>query len=301
MKIARDGLAAGAALVAGSAIIWSFGGALAREITVDDRWTVVFWRSLWAALFLIAFMLLRDGLSGTLHLFRKMGWPGIVVGCCFSIASTTFVVALQFTTVANVLLIQSSVPLIAALMGWIIFREPVAGPTWIAIAAVILGVAIMVSDALTGMVSPLGSALAVLIALSISVATILTRRHSQVRMTPACCLGQFISIAVAGALASGFTVTLHDMSFLFAFGALNLGLGLAFFATGVRLVPATAAALIGTLETVLGPIWVWFTHDEVPSFRTLLGGSIVLAALVAHLVWQSLRREAAQVRTAPVH
>lgn len=287
--------------MAGSAVIWSFGGALAREIAVDDRWTVVFWRASWAALFLIAFMLTRDGPRGTIDLFRKMGWPGIAVGFCFSIGSTCFILALQFTTVANILLIQSSVPLIAALISWIIFREPVAGPTWIAIAAVIAGVGIMVSDALTGSVSPLGSGLSLIIALVIAAATVITRRYAQVRMTPACCLGQFISIAVSAIFASGFAVGLHDMGFLFAFGALNLGLGLAFFATGVRLIPATAAALIGTLETVLGPLWVWFTHDEVPSFRTLVGGSIVLAALIVHILWQSLsaRRSEAAPYPAP--
>ena len=299
MKMSRDGFALGAALVAGSAIMWSFGGAIAREIAVDDRWTVVFWRATWAALFLIAFMIYRDGVKGTLDLFRRMGWPGIAVGVCFSAGSTCFILALQYTTVANILLIQSSVPLIAALMSWIIFGEAVEGPTWIAIAAVIAGVGIMVSEALTGAVSPIGSGLALIIALVIAAATVITRRYAQVRMTPACCLGQFISIAVAATFASGLTVTLPDMGFLFAFGALNLGLGLALFATGVRLIPATAGALIGTLETVLGPIWVWFTHNEVPTSRTIIGGSIVLAALIAHLLWQSLSARRTQATPYP--
>ena len=76
------------------------------------------------------------------------------------------------------------------------------------------------------------------------------------------------------------------MGLLFAFGALNLGLGLAFFVTGVRLVPSAVAALVGTLETVLGPVWVWLVHGETPSQRTVLGGGIVLAALIAHIAWQ---------------
>jgi drug/metabolite transporter (DMT)-like permease len=236
-------------------------------------------------------MLLRDGPRGMLALFRAMGWPGIAVGCCFSTASTSFLIALQYTTVANILLIQSSVPLIAALMSWLIFRETVSAATWTAIAAVIFGIAIMVSDSITGMVSPLGSALSVLIALGFASATVITQRFSHVRMTPACCLGTILSMAVSAALAQSLAVTLGSMALLFVFGAFNLGLGLALFALGVRLVPATLAALIGTLETVLGPIWVWFTHDEVPSFRTLLGGSIVLVALIAHLLMQMVRRE----------
>ena len=73
------------------------------------------------------------------------------------------------------------------------------------------------------------------------------------------------------------------MAFLFAFGALNLGLGLACFATGARLIPAALAALLGTFETLLGPIWVWLIHAEVPSTRTIVGGSVVFAALLIHL------------------
>jgi drug/metabolite transporter (DMT)-like permease len=76
------------------------------------------------------------------------------------------------------------------------------------------------------------------------------------------------------------------MAVLFAFGALNLGLGLALFVTGARLVPAAVAALLGVSETMLGPLWVWLFFGEEPAARTLLGGSVVLAALVAHLGWQ---------------
>jgi drug/metabolite transporter (DMT)-like permease len=76
------------------------------------------------------------------------------------------------------------------------------------------------------------------------------------------------------------------MALLFAFGALNLGLGMVLFATGARLVPAAIAALIGTTEPVLGPLWVWLIHDETPSRATLLGGAIIVLALLSHLLWQ---------------
>src|SRR5262245_20932572 len=118
-----------------SALFWSFGGAIARFIDASDSWTVVFWRSSWAAAFLLCFMLWRDGLRGTLALFRSMGVPGFAVALCFATASTCFVVALAYTTVANILLMQAGVPLLAALISWLLFRETVALPTWAAIAA----------------------------------------------------------------------------------------------------------------------------------------------------------------------
>ncbi len=267
-------------LVAGSAITWSFGGTIARFITLDDPWTIVFWRSAFAAAFLILFMLLRDGPRGTLALFRNMGLPGIAVGVCFAIASTSFIVALQHTTVANILLMQAGVPLIAALLAWALFGERVSLPTWAAIAAVIAGVAIMVSASFTGEVSPLGDGLALLISVMFSIATVITRRAHTVRMTPAVCLGTILAAIASGLLASGYSASAENFAWLFGFGAINLGMGLAMFA-------------VGTLEPVLGPIWVWLIHGEVPGDRTIIGGTIVFLALFIHLLtdfWRQRQR-----------
>lgn len=279
-------LKSGILLVLGSAIVWSFGGAIARFISVDDIWTIVFWRAGWGALFLICFLLARDGPAGTVRLFLQMGFPGIGVALCFATASTSFIVALSYTTVANILLIQAGVPLIAALLGRLLFGERVATATWFAIAAVILGVAIMVSDSIDTRLSLIGNALSMLIALAFATATVITRRYANVRMTPACCLGTLFSVAVSTVLAQSLSVTAREMGLLFAFGAVNLGVGLALFATGARAVPAAVTALIGTAEPVLGPLWVWLIHNEVPSRLTLVGGSIVVLALVIHLLWQ---------------
>ncbi|AZO56409.1 MULTISPECIES: DMT family transporter [unclassified Mesorhizobium] len=273
----------GMLLVFLSALMWSFGGTIARFISVGDSWTVIFWRSVWAAAFLLCFMAWRDGWRGMVKSFRDMGLPGIAVGFCFAIASTSFVVALAYTTVANILLMQAGVPLLAALFAWALFRERVTVATWMAIAAVIAGVAIMVSESLDGSVSPIGDGLALLIAFMFSTATVITRRFSSVRMTPATCLGTILAAGFAASQASTFTVSAGDMGFLFVFGVVNLGLGLAFFATGARLIPAAIAALLGTFEPILGPIWVWLIHSEVPSGRTIIGGAVVVTALLVHI------------------
>lgn len=296
----REGL--GALLVFLSALTWSFGGTLARFAAVDDPWVTVFWRTLTASLFLLAFLVWRDGLSGTLRLFRAMGLPGLAVGACFAIASTSFVVALQYTTVANILLMQAGVPLIAALFSFVLFREQVRLPTWAAIAAVILGVAVMVSDSLTGNVNPIGDGLALLIAVVFALATVITRRYSDIRMTPAAFAGAALawvaSVAVtqglvSDALAVKLTVSPAQLMILAAFGV-SLGLGMVLFTTGARMIPSAFAALLGTAETVLGPFWVWLFLNETPSQRTVIGGGIILAALVAYLLWQMADQRRAQ-------
>ncbi|GHD14364.1 membrane protein [Tianweitania populi] len=279
----------GVLLIFLSALFWSFGGTLVRFVETPDSWAIVVWRSLWATLFLLGFMIWRDGLRGTLRLFHAMGVPGVVVALCFAVASSCFVIAVAYTTIANVLLINAGVPLLAALIGWMVYRERVSLPTWIAIAAVILGVGVMVSDGLGGEVSLIGNAVALLNAIVFAIATVVTRRYASVRMTPATCLGTAFAGIFAAMQVSSLAVSPHDFAFLFAFGALNLGLGLSLFASGARLVPAALAALLGTLETVLGPIWVWLVHAEVPSGRTLIGGAIVFAALLTHIGLQFRR------------
>ena len=279
----------GFALVFLAAFCWSLGGMFARFIEADDSWTVIFWRSFWAASVLAAFMLWRDGVGGTVRLFRSMGLPGLAVAACFAIATSSFVIALSYTTVANILLIQAGAPLFAALIAFVLFGERVSGPTWIAIVAVIAGVAVMVSDSLGGGVSAIGDGLALLIVMVFSIATVLTRRFAHVRMTPAMCLGTATAGLIAATQAGTLAVSAYDMGFLFLFGAVNLGLGLAFFATGARMIAAAYAALLATFETLLGPVWVWLVHAEVPSGRTMIGGAIVFTALLVHIGLQFRR------------
>jgi drug/metabolite transporter (DMT)-like permease len=273
----------GLVLVFLSAFAWSTGGAIARFLEADDDWTIVFWRSLFAALFLLGFLVLRDGARGAAAQFRAMGWPGVVVALCFATASSSFVIAIAHTTIANVMLMNAGVPLIAALLGWLIFRESVSRGTWVAIFAVLAGVAIMVSGSFAGTISPVGDLLAMTIAVCFATATVVTRRYSAVRMTSAVCLGTIIACSAAFLMSGSLAVSWRDLGLLFAFGALNLGLGMALFASGARLVPASMAALLGTFETIAAPVWVWLIHGEVPSGRTLLGGTVVFVALLAHI------------------
>lgn len=288
----------GAWLVFGAAAIWSFGGAIARFLDVTDSWTIIFWRSVCAAVFLMGFMVRRDGVRGTWALFAGMGWAGLGVALCFATASTSFIVALAHTTVANILMMQAGAPLFAALMMFLFFRERVSLGTWVAIVAVMVGIGVMVSDSIDGSVSPVGDSLALLIALSFALATVLTRRNADVRMLPAACLATLITLVIGFVFADSFRVGLADAAWLFVFGALNLALGLMCFVTGVRLLPAAIAALISTAEPVLGPVWVWLIHGEVPASRTLVGGVMVIIALLAHLAWQM--RDTRQPRTVPM-
>jgi drug/metabolite transporter (DMT)-like permease len=304
----------GATLVFLSALFWSFGGAIARFLDIESSWTIVFWRALFAGLFLLAFLLIRDGPRETFRLYRNMGFPGLAVAFGFAVASTSFIIAIQFTTVANVILIQAGVPLLAALMAWIVYRERIALSTWIAIAAVIFGVALMVMggpiletvdamldiDMFAAAEMPgagidtsrawIGNLLACTIATVFAMVTVVTRRFQNVRQTPGASLGCFVASMVGFLMAPSISVTTGELGVLVIFGMLNLGLGMALFVTGARMIPSAFAALLGTAETVLGPVWVAIVHHEIPGTETIIGGAIVLAALLAYL-YSSLRAQ----------
>jgi drug/metabolite transporter (DMT)-like permease len=280
----------GAALVFGSAIAWSFGGAIARYLTITDSWTIVFWRSLFAGIFLAGFLIARDGPKATVRAYQTMGVPGLVVGVGFAVASVSFIIAIGYTTVANVVLIQAATPLLAALMAWIFYRERITLSTWIAIAAVIFGVVIMVSGSLGEGSSWIGTALAVLIPIVYAVATVITRRYQNIRQTPGVSLGCFIAVIVAATQASSFHVTWSELAILIVFGVCNLGLGMALWATGARMIPSALAALLGTAETMLSPVWVAIFHHEIPGVETVIGGLIILVSLLAYLL-MALRRQ----------
>ena len=276
----------GALLVFGSALAWSMGGAIDRFLHLGDSWLVVFWRSAFASAFLFGFMLSRQGIAASGKQVLAMGLPGLGVALCIATSSIAFVVALTYTTVANVVLMLAGVPLLAALLGFVLFGEAVSRATWAAIACVIAGVSIMVSASLGDSVSAVGNGLALLMAAMFACATVITRRHAHVAMMPAVALGTLLAAVFAASMVSRFGVSAAELGLLFLFGAANLGLGMALFATGARLIPAAVAGLIGTAEMVLGPVWVWLLHGEVPGLRTLLGGGVVFLALLAHLGWQ---------------
>ncbi len=281
----------GAVLVFGSAFFWSFGGAIARFLAMDDAWAVIFWRCLFAAVFLFFFMLFRDGIRGTISMFLNMGWPGGMVATSFTIATTCFIVAINYTTVANVVLIQAGVPLFAALGSRVFYRERISPLTWASIATVIAGVAIMMSEKLNGSVSPVGDALALMIALVFATTTVLTRRYPNVRMTPAACLGGVVAALIASTQAVTLAVTPEQLGILYVFGVFNLGLGMALFVTGARLIPSALAALLGTAETMLSPVWVAIFNGEIPDVRAIIGGTLILAALLAYLTAEFRRQQ----------
>lgn len=268
----------GVFLVVAAALLWSSGGLIVRLLAGIDSWTIVFWRSLSAFAFLLLFGLVTDG-RNYLAACLRLRPATLAIALCYVVASISLVVALQLTSVADVLILMSCAPLLAALLGRIALGETLSALGWVALAGSILGAGIMVSDSYARG-SLAGDLVAIGMTLAVATATVLFRRFRDVSLLPGVNLAMLIATGVAAPLASFAPVPLGQAGLIGFFGAGQLGLGLALFAGGARLIPAARTAMFGVIEPVLGPVWVWLALGERPSQAGLIGGMTVIGALV---------------------
>ena len=266
----------GQLFVALAAVAWSSAGVLQRELSVDTT-TQLAGRALFAFIALAGFVAISNR-GRTMFVFRSMGTAGIAVAVCTAIASGSFIVALNHATVANVLFMQAAAPIAAALLAWIALGVSITRRAWLAMGVALLGVALMVGGPGSG--GALGIAVSIVMTLAFAVAIVITRHRREVSMAPAICLSQLLLVLVVAPLAHPSTMTERDLAFLVLLGVGQMGLGLAFLTVGARLIPAAEVALITLLEVVLGPLWVWIAFAEKPALTALIGGIVVILAVL---------------------
>jgi drug/metabolite transporter (DMT)-like permease len=264
--------------VALAAIVWSTAGVLQRQLSVGVA-TQVAGRALFAAVAVAAYVAVAER-GRVVAACRSVGGAGVAFAASVAVSSGSFIVALNHASVAQVLFIQAIAPVLAALLGRALLGESVSMRTAVAMIVALLGVGVMVGSPGGG--SALGDGLSVLMALGFAVAIIIARHRRDVSMAPATGLAQLMLLIVAApvALAGNFSVGVPDVLWLALFGAGQIGLGLILLTIGARLIPAAQVALISLLEVVLGPLWVWLAVGERPAAATLVGGAVVVAAVV---------------------
>lgn len=281
----------GQVFVALAALAWSTAGVLQRGLEIDTT-TQLAGRALFAFVALAGFVALFNR-GRTIEVFGSMGRAGLAVAVCMAIASASFIVALNHANVANVLFMQAVAPVLAALLAWIALREKVSPRTAVAMAIALGGVALMVGGAGSGGVIGVGASF--VMTLAFAAAIVITRHKREISMAPAICLSQLLVFLAFAPFADAASATGHDLGLLVLLGVGQMGLGLAFLTVGARLIPAAEAALITLLEVVLGPLWVWLAYREEPGVATLVGGAVVIAAVLL----QTTQRAAVTPQGAP--
>jgi drug/metabolite transporter (DMT)-like permease len=275
----------GFALVTVSAVAWSTAGLFTRLIHVD-AWTLVAWRGVLGGLSLALVITAMPG-QGNWRSLRHLGWFGWFFVLQSSAGMIFFLTALRHTTVAHVAVIYATVPFLAAGLGWLVMREkPTVGAVLSSLVA-LTGVGIMMGFGREG--AWLGDLLAFGMTLTMAVAMVTARNFPHIPFLPTACMSALLSGLICWPLASPLQVSPHDLGLLTLFGLATFAIGLPMFTLGARLLPAIETALIGSLDAPLAPLWVWLAFKESPSSSTLIGGSVVFAAVGLHLIAASTK------------
>lgn len=276
--------ARGIALMAMAALAWSSGGLIVRALEATAAWEIVFWRSVFMALFLSAFLLVRYGRLAATRV-RAVGPGGVLAGTMLAGTFFFFIISLTLTTVANTLVIMSVVPFTAAFAGWLVLGESIAPRTWTAMAAALAGIALMFWDSL-GSASDaalIGNLLALGVPVCMAANIVLVRRAgAAIDMVPTVLVAGLVSIVICVPAIWPPAAPLHDIALIALMGVVQLGLGCICATMAMRELRAAEVGLLGLLETVLGPLWVWLAVGEAPTASALVGGGIVIAALAAN-------------------
>jgi len=275
----------GIALVVAGAVAFSTAPFFTRLLPYDS-WTILFWRGLFGGSLIAVIMVLLQGRAGLRDLIG-MSASGWLVSLYSTLGMIAFIPSLQLTSVSNVAIIIATGPFLAAALAWIWLGEIPRRRTMLASVVALCGVAIIVGNARIGS-DLLGVALACFMALAIAAMTAMVRRHKETSMVAAAAISNFLTSVVSLPFAHGIaSVTVGDLFILAMFGFFQVALGLTLFFLGSRLLPSSQAALISTLETPLMPFWIWLAFSEVPALRVLLGGALVMGAVIADIIGDS--------------
>ena len=270
----------GAALVAAAAVLWSTGGLFVRALDLD-LWTMLAWRALFAALSLTVIIVARNR-SRTLSQLKRMGWPGLIAIPISFVSITSFVAAVKLTTVANVMIVYATVPFLAAGVSYLWIGERPSRRVLVASGVAFVGIALM-AGAAPRLQDVAGNAVAFLMTFMFAVQLVMARRYPTLPMAPVNCGGAALCALVFFPLASSTIPSLHELFILLLFGVATTGGAYVLFLIGGRYIPTGEAGLIGMLDVVLSPLWVWWLFDEQPSTAALIGGAIVLASVLWYL------------------
>ncbi len=244
------------------------------------EWPLLFWRGGFSFVAILIYLWVTEP-GGPVRALRATGWPGLFCAALMAVGIVMFIASLTRTAVANTLLMLSMVPFFAAGLGLVFLREAVPGRTWLAIAAALVGMAVILSGSLGG-IGIVGDGLAVGTALCMAGSLVIIRANKRVSMLPALALsGLFVALAGL-AMADPLAVGWRDIGLAAVMGVMQQAFAIGLYLSAARYLPPAEAGLIGLIETVVGPVWVWLALREVPGEAALAGGAIVLVALTLH-------------------
>jgi drug/metabolite transporter (DMT)-like permease len=268
-------------------LMWSIAGVVTRQLEHAKSFEVTFWRSFFTMISMLIILPLWQGRD----VFRNMHWRSVSfwISCvCWCVMFTAFMIAMTLTSVGNVLVTMAVGPLMTALLARLVIGHKLPLRTWVAIAVAGAGIAYMFG-AQMNMSAP-GALQGSLVALLVPIAaathwTVVQKAQAhgdQLDLAPCVLVGAAISSLLTLPLAFPFVASGSDVAWLGLLGLVQLAIPCTLAVICARVLKAPEVSLLALLEVIFGIALAWLGANEAPSHTVLLGGALVIGALLVN-------------------
>jgi len=266
----------------------SFGGLIVKSFEGATLWQILFWRSLFFIMVVLIFLLISYK-KKIFKAFYNSGIPGIFGGIILSSGFCGYVFAMYNTTVANTNFIIQTQTIFLAIFGYFFLKEKISKITLVSIFLAISGIILMVgSDLEPGQMS--GNLAAFIMPVSFAILILIIRKYPNVDMVPLQLYAGITAMIIGYIIAGKINISAHDIFLGFLAGFFQLGFGFILITIGARSTPSAMVGIIMLTEAVLGPFWAWLFINENSSFMVLIGGTIVIIAVLLQF-YTSIKNE----------
>jgi len=274
------------------ALCLSFGGLIVKSFEGANLWQILFWRQFFFAIIVVLYLFFSYR-KNFFKSFYKSGLPGFVAGLFLSVGFAAYVFSMYTTTVANTNFIITTETIFLAIFGYFFLKEKINLITFISIILGMSGVLLIVGSSLSIQTSEqfLGNIVAFVMPISFAILVVIIRKYPKVDMVPS----QFIAgvfAALIGYLVAGkLSISSHDLFLGFLAGTFQIGFGFIMITIGSQTTPAAVVGILMLTETVFGPLWAWLFINEIPPLSVMIGGSIIISAILFEFFFSSKKRE----------
>ncbi len=213
--------------------------------------------------------------------FSRVQFAGAV---CYCMTVVLFVLATKMTTAANAILLQYSAPIYVAVFGIWLLKEKVKYFDWVIIFIALFGILLFFLDKLT-LTGLWGNIIALITGVSFALLIIFMRMQKDSSPLGTVVLGNFMTVLVClPFIIRNFPITIDAWIGLILLGVFQLGLAYVLFSIAIKKVTALQGIMIPLIEPILNPLWVLLFYGEEPGLWSVIGGLIVLGAVVIRSV-----------------
>jgi len=267
-------------LIAFTAIMFITPDSLLIRLSNLDSWNLIFYRG-FIPFFVVFLGLLVIYKMKLLKEILNNGWHGFFYACTFTITNIVFVISIENTNVANTLIMIALAPMLSAIISFVFLNENPDKKTWIAIIITTLSVIYIFYDALDSG-DFLGNFLGLICATGLAVGAVIIRSAKKISLVPSAMIGKLMVALIALIFANQFKLENNDIIIIPLMCIMCVAIPFVLVTLAPRYITAAEVNLFFLLETVLGPLWVWFVIKEQPSFETILGGSVIVLTIATH-------------------